>query len=32
MQKMVDEWDSVMFNIIEYRDIGVFILVVVDEI
>lgn len=32
MFKMVDEWDNILFSIIEYCDIGVFILVVVDEI
>ncbi|RMX38335.1 hypothetical protein pdam_00005508 [Pocillopora damicornis] len=32
MQKMVDEWDSVMFNTTEYRDTGVSILAAVDEI
>lgn len=32
MQKMVDEWDSIIFNTTEYRDTGVSILAAVDEI
>jgi len=32
MQKMVDEWDSIVFNTTEYRDTGVSILAAVDEI
>lgn len=32
MQKMVDEWDNVVFNTTEYRDTGVSILAAVDEI
>lgn len=32
MLKMVDEWDSVIFNTTEYRDTGVSILAAVDEI
>ncbi|XP_015752501.1 PREDICTED: dynein heavy chain 12, axonemal-like [Acropora digitifera] len=32
MQKMVDEWDNIVFNTTEYRDTGVSILAAVDEI
>lgn len=32
MLKMVDEWDSILFNTTEYRDTGVSILAAVDEI
>ena len=32
MLKMVEEWDSIMFNTTEYRDTGVSILAAVDEI
>ena len=32
MQKMVDEWDIIIFNTTEYRDTGVSILAAVDEI
>ena len=32
MQKMVDEWDNIIFSTTEYRDTGVSILAAVDEI
>ena len=32
MQKMVDEWDNILFSTTEYRDTGVSILAAVDEI
>ena len=32
MQKMVDDWDEIVFNTTQYRDTGVHILAAVDEI
>lgn len=32
MQKMVDDWDVIVFNTTQYRDTGVHILAAVDEI
>ena len=32
MLKMKDEWESILFNLIDYRDSGVKILASVDEI
>lgn len=32
MQKMVDDWDEIIFNTTQYRDTGVHILAAVDEI
>lgn len=32
MQKMVEEWDEIVFSTTEYRDTGVSILAAVDEI
>ena len=32
MQKMVDDWDEIVFNTSQYRDTGVHILAAVDEI
>ncbi|CAB3982986.1 dynein heavy chain 12, axonemal-like, partial [Paramuricea clavata] len=32
MQKMVDDWDEIVFNTAQYRDTGVHILAAVDEI
>lgn len=32
MKKMMDEWDGISFNLIQYRDSGISILASVDEI
>ena len=32
MQKMVDDWDEIVFSTTQYRDTGVHILAAVDEI